>query len=192
MYGMFIVAFATLENEEERKKLQDFYEENEDKIFYFAMSYTKNQDIAEEAIQKAFIYIIENKEKYLKLSHKKLLNSTIVIVKSRCLDIFRSRKINLKKFYEEDIEDLKIINTAYERSVDEEVILSLEYELIRKHMKSLDEISRLVLEMKYIEDKSYKQIGTELDMTEKHVETKIMRAKEKIRNLIGKELNNNE
>lgn len=189
---MFIVAFSMLENGEERKRLEDFYEEHENRIFYFALKYAKNRDIAEEAIQNAFIYIIENKNNYLKLSDKRLLNSTIVIVKCRCQDIFKRRNKHLEKFCQEDIEDLDFDNTAYERSVDEEVILSLEYELIRKHMKSIDEISRLVLEMKYIEGKSYKQIGKELDMTEKHVETRIMRAKEKIRKLIGKELNNNE
>lgn len=53
-------------------------------------------------------------------------------------------------------------------------------------MGSIDEISRQVLIMKYIQSMSYKEIGEELGMTAKHVDTRIMRAKEKIRKLIGK------
>jgi len=51
-------------------------------------------------------------------------------------------------------------------------------------MKNLDEISRQVLIMKYYFDMSYKEIGKELNMTPKHIDIRIMRAKEKMRKLI--------
>lgn len=189
---MFIVTFAAIENEQERKKLQDLYEENKKDIYNFAMGYAKNQDIAEEAIQNAFVYIIQNKEKYLELSCKDFFNSVVIIVRDRCKNIFKSRKLYLEKFIEKDIDEVENLTNGHERSIDEELVLSYDYELIRKHMNSIDEISRRVLEMKYIEGKSYKEIGKEFDMTEKHVDTKLMRAKEKVRKLILKELNYNE
>lgn len=43
--------------------------------------------------------------------------------------------------------------------------------------------------MKYILNMSYKEIGEELGMTPKHVDTRIMRAKEKVRKLIKKDVN---
>lgn len=189
MYTMFIIAFAALENEQERKKLQDFYEENEKKIFNFAMKYAGDQEIAEEAIQNAFVYIIQNKEKYLELSCRDLLNSIVIIVKSRCKDIFKRKKLNLERFVEKDIEDIENLDITYERAIDDDIIMAYEYELIRKYMKLIDETSRLILEMKYIEGRTYKEIGVELGMTTKHVDTKIMRAKEKVRKLVEKELN---
>ena len=189
---MLILAFATIENEAERKKLQDLYEENEKYIFNFALGYAKNQDIAEEAIQNAFIYIIKNKEKYLELSCRDFRNSVVIIVRDRCKNIFKSRKMYLERFEEKDIYEVENLANIHERPVDEEVILSYDYELMRRHMKSIDEISRRVLEMKYIEGKSYKEIGGELGMNEKHVDTKLMRAKEKVRKLVEKEMNYDE
>ncbi len=189
---MIIISFAAIESEDERIKLQDLYEENKSYIHNFAMGYAKNQDIAEEAIQNAFVYIIKNKEKYLYLTCREFRNSVVIIVRDRCKNIFKSKKLYLDRFVEENIDEVENLTNIHERSVDEEVILSYEYELIKKNMKSIDKISRRALEMKYIEGKSYKEIGEELGMTEKHVDTKLMRAKEKVRQLVGKELNYNE
>jgi RNA polymerase sigma-70 factor (ECF subfamily) len=41
--------------------------------------------------------------------------------------------------------------------------------------------------MKYIQGLSYKEIGEELEMTPKHVDTRIMRAKQKVRKLMEQE-----
>ena len=46
--------------------------------------------------------------------------------------------------------------------------------------------------MKYIQSMSYKEIGEELEITPKHVDTRIMRAKEKVRKLMEKEVKSNE
>ncbi len=59
-------------------------------------------------------------------------------------------------------------------------------------MNSIDEISKQVLIMKYIQSMSYKEIGEELGMTPKHVDTRIMRAKEKVRKLMEKDAKHKE
>lgn len=59
-------------------------------------------------------------------------------------------------------------------------------------MNSIDEISKQVLLMKYILSMSYKEIGEELGMTPKHVDTRIVRAKKKVRKLMEKDVKNNE
>ncbi len=189
---MMIAVFSMIENEQERKKLEDFYEENKYFLLHYAKKITKNQEMAEEAIQNAFVSIIEKKEKYLELECRDLLRSTVIIVKRKCIDIFRSNKQYSEKLVNKLKEEAKDIDDMYEPAADEKMIFISEYELIRKHMKQIDEVSSLVLEMKYIEGKTYKEIGEELGMTEKHVDTKIMRAKEKVRKLVEKELNYNE
>ncbi|WP_418884580.1 sigma factor-like helix-turn-helix DNA-binding protein [Anaerocolumna aminovalerica] len=44
--------------------------------------------------------------------------------------------------------------------------------------------------MKYVLGISYKEIGEKLNMTPKHVDTRNLRAKEKVRKLVEKELTN--
>lgn len=179
--------YAIIENEQERKKLEYLYENNKKNIYNFAMRYAKNKDIAEEAIQNALVYIIKNKEKYINLSCREFGYKIIIVIRDRCKNIFKYRKKYLEKFIDKDIREVENFIYKYEPSIDEKLDIIYDYELIRKHFKSLDEISNRVLEMKYIYGKSYKEIGKELNMTEKHVDTKIMRAKEKIRKFITKE-----
>jgi RNA polymerase sigma-70 factor (ECF subfamily) len=89
-------------------------------------------------------------------------------------------------------EDMEIFIESDDLPVDEQAIQSSEYEAIRKHLNAIDEISRQVLIMKYYQGMSYKEIGETLNMTPKHVDTRLMRAKEKIRKLIRLEEGGNE
>ena len=59
-------------------------------------------------------------------------------------------------------------------------------------MNTIDEISKQVLVMKYLLNMSYKEIGEELGMTPKHVDTRIMRAKAKVRKLMEEDVKYNE
>ena len=89
-----------------------------------------------------------------------MFNSIVIIIKSRCKDIFKRKKINLERFVEKDIEYIENIDITYEQPIDGDIIIEYEYELIRKYMRSIDETSRLVLEMKYIESKSLNKMSS--------------------------------
>ena len=69
-------------------------------------------------------------------------------------------------------------------SVEIQVIRQEDFMYMLKCIAELDETSRLVLLMKYVQGLSYKEIGKALGMTAKHVDTRIMRAKQKVRKLI--------
>lgn len=97
-----------------------------------------------------------------------------------------------KHFSNKSIEELEIFLESDEVPVEEQVLFLSEYELIRKHMNTIDEISKQVLVMKYLLNMSYKEIGEELGMTPKHVDTRIMRAKAKVRKLMEEDVKYNE
>lgn len=177
-----------LDTEQERKKVKDLYEQHKYPMLHYAIKIIRNQDKAEDAVHNAFISIIEKKEKYLKLNCRDFRRSALIIVRNKCIDILRKEK----PFANIPIEELEIFLETEDIAVDEQVIFQSEYEFIRKHMNSIDEISKQVLIMKYMLDLSYKEIGEELSMTAKHVDTRIMRAKEKVRKLLEKDVSYNE
>lgn len=53
---------SMLDNEQERKKMTDLYEENKYVLLRYALKITGNQSMAEDAIHNAFISIIEKKK----------------------------------------------------------------------------------------------------------------------------------
>lgn len=174
-----------LETEQECKKMADVYEEHKHALLMYALKITGfNQAMAEDAVHNAFISIIKEKEKYLYLDSRDFRFSAVVIVRNKCIDLLRKEKA----FANIPIDELEIFLESNDKPIDEQVIISSEYQAIRKHMLDIDEISRQVLIMKYVLGMSYKEIGEKLNMTQKHVDTRILRAKEKVRKLSEKEV----
>lgn len=174
-----------LETEQEKKKMTEIYEGHKHALLLYALKVTgNNQAMAEDAVHNAFISIIKEKEKYLSLDCRDFRRSSVIIVRNKCIDLLRKEK----PYANINMDDLEIFLESNDKTVEEQVIVSSEYAAIRKHMESIDEISRQILIMKYVLGMSYKEIGERLTMTPKHVDTRISRAKAKVRKLVEKEL----
>ena len=182
--GDHVLSFylAALDTEDEQMKMTEIYEKYKAAMLRYALSIVKNKEIAEEAVQNTFVSVIEHKEKYLSLSGRELRNLIIIITKNKSIDILRQRNAFVDKLHDE-MEDVMKANYV---TIEEKIILSEEYESIKKHVAALDEMSRLVLEMKYLLGMSYKEIGEQLGISPKHVDTRLMRAKAKVRRLVEK------
>ena len=174
---MLAIYLSILDTEQEKNKMGELYEANKAIMLRYALKITQNQAMAEDAVHNAFLSIIKHKTKYLCLSNEDFLTRTIIIVKCKCIDILR--KDNSLTKHELDIEEY--VEDSHELPIVERIVASEVYERIRRQLNLLDEISRLVLEMKYLLGKTYKEIGEELALTPKHVETRIRRAKSKVR-----------
>lgn len=182
---MLAIYISMLETEQERHKMTEIYEEHKHALLLYALKVTGyNQAMAEDAVHNAFISIIKEKDKYFSLDSRDFRFSAVIIVRNKCIDLLRKEK----KYANIPIDELEIFIESNDKPVDEQVIISSEYDAIRKHMANIDEISRQVLIMKYVLGMSYKEIGEKLNMTPKHVDTRIQRAKEKIRKLINIEV----
>lgn len=182
---MLAFYLSMLETEQERNKMTEIYEEHKHALLLCALKITgNNQAMAEDAVHNAFLSIIKEKEKYLNLDCRDFRLVAVTIVRNKCIDLIRKEK----PYADIAMDELEIYLEAKERPVDEQVTISLEYDAIRKHLSNIDEISRQVLIMKYVLGMSYKEIGEKLNMTPKHVETLILRAKEKVRKLVEKEV----
>ena len=178
---MLAINLAMLESEEEQSSLAEIYEKHKTEMLVCALRITRNKEMAEDAVHNAFLSIIKHKDKLLRLSGKTLRTQIIVITKNKCIDLLRKHN-----YYANDsIDDMENILVTNDVPIENQIIIIDEYEALRKHITSLDEVSRLVLEMKYILEMTYKEISEETGMTVKHVDTKIMRAKAKVRKLIA-------
>lgn len=173
-----------LETEQERDKMAEIYEEHRHALLKYALKITShNQEMAEDAVHNAFISIINEKEKYFHLDSRDFRYLAVIIVKNKCIDLLRKER----RYVDISMDELEIFLESNEKPIDEQVIISSEYAAIRRHMSSIDEISKQVLLMKYVLGMSYKEIGETLSMTPKHVDTRIYRAKEKVRRLVENE-----
>ena len=181
---MLVFICSMLETEQERKKIAEFYEDYKSILMRHAMKITgNNQTMAEDAIHNAFKSIMENKKKYISKDEKDLFYSTLAIIKNKCIDLLRKEK----PYSDTPIEEMEFFLESGDMPVEDQAEIDIAYAVILKYIKQLNEINKRVLVLKYFKYKTYKEIAKELNMTPKNVETRIARAKEKVRKLIRKE-----
>lgn len=183
---MLAIYLSMADTPEEKLKVEEFYNKYKNYLLNYAYKFLKEKTASEDAVHEAFISILKNKDKYLKLNENELKRSATVILRKKCIDVLRKDK----KFIKTPMEEVEIYLEKDEKSVEEKAILSDEVSRIQKHLKNLDEETKQILIMKYVEDMSLKEIGEEIGITPKHVSTKIYRGKIKLRKMIEKEENN--
>ena len=126
---------------------------------------------------------IQKKEGFSPLSCSDFRRRIVIIVKNKCIDILRKDKnVSIVPIDEGGVE----VDSG-EDSIENQFIIKQDYLQVLGYLERIDKISRLVLQMKYVDMLSYKEIGEILQITPKHVETRIFRAKNKIRKQIRKE-----
>jgi RNA polymerase sigma-70 factor (ECF subfamily) len=177
-----MLAFYTsvLEEKEEKTILAELYEQFKYDCLHIAMGILKNPESAEDAVQDAFVAVMTHKENYLRLPRGDFRNTILTIVKNRCIDEFRRKKYtadHLTDDWENDIEDVGL-------SVEDTVIRGMDIQYLRSYIKRISEVSRRVLEMKYFEGMSYREIGARLNISEKNASVRLARARQTVRDLM--------
>lgn len=185
---MLLIYLSALETDIEKKTMEKIYNEYRFMMMGYAMKILKNQAQAEDAIHNAFIAMINNKEKIFSLTGKDLTVQIVIITKNKCIDILRKdTKVTML-----DLDDIAYTVESNDKSVEDQIVFLEEYQVIKDCISRLDETSRLVLQMKYVQGLSYKDIGEKLSLTPKHVDTIIARAKSKVRKQVGRGGDKNE
>jgi RNA polymerase sigma-70 factor (ECF subfamily) len=181
---MFFIMLSMIEDERERLKIADIYKEYHHICLHIAMGITHNQQIAEDAVQDAFVEVIRRKEKILSLSCNHLQSYLVIIVKHKAIDILRK----YQKISDIDIDDSADILESDETPVDEQIIDKMGFEHLVSLVSKLDEKYKVVFEMKYILGFSNKEIAKMMNIERENVKIRIYRARAQLRKLLGNEV----
>lgn len=155
------------------------------KVFAKCISILMDHGMAHDATQDVFIKILLNLSKFTEQSSF----STWVysITYNYCIDLIRKKKKNILIF----TEDVGRVSKDVEIEVPDSVILEMETKRLEQVLEKLPPGDRAILDMKYTDDMSIKEIGDILQKSESAVKMQIMRAKIKAQNtyedLFGKE-----
>lgn len=141
------------------------------KVFAKCISMLADHGMARDATQDVFIKILLNLAKFTEQSSF----STWVysITYNYCIDLIRKKKKNILLF----TEDVGRISTEKEVEIPDSVILEMETNRLEKVMEKLPVGDKAILDMKYTDDMSIKEIGEVLSKTESAIKMQIMRAK---------------
>lgn len=116
---MIGAALAVIGSEERRNELSEFYEQNKNGLYAFALSRTHNREKAEDAVQETFLRIAKYPERFFSLPVHKRISYAVIVTRNAVNDILgeSARSAELPETIQDtslSVEDFSIGNIAAE------------------------------------------------------------------------------
>ncbi len=158
---MLFFLLSMLSNESDRRALYDLYTQYQDAMLRVAHRYFPHDaNAAEDAVQSAWLRAVENFSKIFEIPCQKRGAYLVIIVKNECISLLRKRARELPledAFAEED------------GSGDAASILET--------IRAMPETYRTALEMRFVEERSTREIAAALGVSEDAASARISRGR---------------
>lgn len=190
MVGIISPILLLALSDDQRRWIEQIYERDVKVLLQTAKKYVKEQSIAEDIVQQAFIKIIRRlEEKDIDLCSK-TTGYFVIIVKNLCLDHLRAQKTHDEISYDAILfEGKDFQNKASDFGDPSALVISQDgYERILRAIRQLDEKYLLPIQLKLLHGLSEKQIAETLGISEKNVNSRIYRARKLLIEKIKKEV----
>lgn len=145
-------------------------EQFSDSVFHIAYSYCKNRSDSEDVVQNTFLKLFQHKGNFNDEEHLKrwLLRVAINEAKNYCTSFWKKRVIPLEK--SETIPDVQFGDSANQRLYDAVMNLGEKY--------------RIVVHLYYYEGYSIKEISEIIRVKVTTIQTRLMRARAELKNVL--------
>jgi RNA polymerase sigma-70 factor (ECF subfamily) len=136
-----------------RELIEEIYRLYEQKMYYIAFSILNNEQFAEDAVQNAFVKLIQHVSRIHDVDSDRTKAYIIKIIKSSSIDIYRRRKRENELFDNEGIE-----NASYQHDYDNSEP-DLKKEMIQDKLLSLPDKYREIITLHVIDGISIRDIA---------------------------------
>lgn len=173
---MLMIYLSMIDTEEDKNIFMELHDEYSGIMYRKAYSILKDSHLAEDAVQESFIRILKNFDKVIKKKCPQTRNYFVKIGKRVSFDIYRKRKKQQTLSFDE----------LEGRMIDE--FTNIEDMLVGKEIETyllqLPKSYYIILSLKYTDGYTYKEIASILDITEENVKKRLMRARNKLREIL--------
>lgn len=162
-------------------KLVQLYEIYYHNLWYVALGYLKDAQLAEDMVQETFIKVAEKPGSVQEVDSKMTKYFLITILRNKCIDYIRKTKRSPETSLEDweacsDYGDIPLAHVLRKESMSE----------LNQIIDSLDEAYRDPLKYRYIEGLSNQEIAQRTHMSTNLVAVRINRAKKMLRSRIDR------
>ena len=146
---------STIENEEQRNELAEFYEK---RLYSIALSKIHNEQDAEDAVQEVFSEIANKPEKFFELPPNRRIAYVDVMVRNISMKMFNAKS-------KEPIEPLTDDFDAETISLDDYLMDKISHDEIMTCVNQLPTMQRSVLIMRCLVGLSIDEVSQKLNIT---------------------------
>ncbi|MGI5824817.1 MAG: RNA polymerase sigma factor [Bacillota bacterium] len=169
---MIFFLISLVDDPDHQGFLTNLYDEYKEGMFYYAFSILHDENLAEDAVNQAFIGLIKNVEKFFEKSVKKMKPYVVISVRNACYSMLKkSKRRNRLEILSDRVEE-----TLFDKKATD-ILDSVGMSEVAEAVKSLTEQYRTVILLKYFYEYSYKDIAVEMNISVKHVGVLLNRAK---------------
>lgn len=144
-----------------------------DKLFRLALRITFDRAEAEDIVQETMIRVWNKRDEWNELESVEAYCLTV----ARNLAIDRSEKKDSQTMeLTTEVEQTPDASSPYDRLVNKERL-----KLVHRLVGELPEKQRLIMQLRDVEGKSYKEIAAALRLTEEQVKVNLFRARQKVK-----------
>ena len=159
------------------RQMEELYRQYRSPMFRVALAVLRDEDLAEDVVQQAFLKIFQNFEKIDWDDCNKTKSFIVILVRNTAIDFYRRRK----KEKVISFEDLERPLPDWNAPVDEQIISSLEGQEAARLLGELEEKTRSLLILRYYHGYRNKEIAQLLGMTQAQVALGLHRGRERLR-----------
>ncbi len=175
--------FATIENKENRSRLEALYNQYASQMYKVAIRILKDEYLAQDAVQKAFVNISNNIRKIGQTDRNKIRALLVIIVRNASIDIYRIRKKQSGVSFDEMQENFFDSGPSVEELVVNDETLATVAEKIKELHPSYADI----LSLKYYYQYTDEEISKILNITLENIRTRLHRARKSLIKLLSQE-----
>ncbi len=177
---MILAALDRIDDEEQKSKLEKFYTKNQNLFYSIAFSKLHNKQDSEDAIQEAFLKIVQNSDNFFGIEDSDRLRYVEAVIRNIAIKMWNEKNHFALNESGLDIElddfvDDKVL------PLDTKIISKLSLNDAIDFIDSLSEETKHTLYLKARFNMKYSQIAAELNCSESAVKKRISRAEEAIR-----------
>lgn len=172
---------SLVETEEEKSLVEDLYIKYEQDMYNVAFSILHNKYDAEDAVQEAFLRVIENLDKISRVPADERGYYVVIISRNTSINLYNKRK----RINEYPLEDIDKMEDDY--SIEDMLDTKYSVEKIKSILAKLAETDFEVLNMSLIHGFSNEEISQMLGIGNGAVRQRICKAKKNLRKALEKE-----
>lgn len=157
---------------QDKQKVQRIYEQYYGLMMHIANRYYPQRSDAEDVVHDAIVKIIKHLACIDTNDQKRTRAFCVTVVKHTALDRLKAKETNVISM--EDFQEASA--NAHDFAIDKDT-----YADLVNAIRALDDLYRIVLTLKYVNDMADKEIATLLGISEKTVSVRLTRGRQKLR-----------
>lgn len=172
---------TTIDNDEEKAKLEELYKKYRGLILHIAVQIVKDNHLAEDILSDSVIKIIRHRKKIFELNCYQQRLYIVNIIKTTSLNVLKKNKNNNAVTVDDSEDVLTALPDSEDNIVLDEVVAKEGYEAIKQIIKTLPDSLRQVAYLNLICDRSHEEIAGLLGISNAASKMRLTRAKKAMR-----------